>query len=66
MDANGKVTAVAAGATAITVTTVDGLKAAQATVSVNKVYSSGSGCAAGVGALALFALLPLCMRRKKR
>ncbi|MCD8233764.1 MAG: Ig-like domain-containing protein, partial [Cloacibacillus porcorum] len=66
VDANGKVTAVAAGATAITVTTVDGLKAAQATVSVNKVYSSGSGCAAGVGALALFTLLPLCMRRKKR
>ena len=66
VDANGKVTAVAAGATAITVTTVDGLKAAQATVSVNKVYSSGSGCAAGVGALALFTLLPLWMRRKKR
>ncbi|WP_425592144.1 Synerg-CTERM sorting domain-containing protein, partial [Cloacibacillus porcorum] len=36
------------------------------TVSVNKVYSSGSGCAAGVGALALFTLLPLWMRRKKR
>ena len=66
VDTNGKVTAVAVGSTAITVTTVDGLKAAQATVSVNKVYSSGSGCAAGVGALALFTLLPLCMRRKKR
>lgn len=64
VDANGKVTAVAAGATAITVTTVDGLKTAEAAVSVNKVYSSG--CAAGVGALALFALLPLWMRRKKR
>lgn len=66
VDANGKVTAVAAGATAITVTTIDGLKTAEATVSVNKVYSNGSGCAAGVGALALFALLPLWMRRKKR
>ena len=66
VDANGKVTAVAAGATAITVTTVDGLKAAQATVSVNKVYSSGSGCAAGVGTLALFALIPLWLRRRKR
>ena len=66
VDANGKVTAVAAGATAITVTTVDGLKAAQATVSVNKVYSSGSGCAAGVGALALLTLIPLWMIRRKR
>ena len=66
VDANGKVTAVAVGSTAITVTTIDGLKTAEATVSVNKVYSSGSGCAAGVGALALFTLLPLCMRRKKR
>ena len=66
VDANGKVTAVAVGSTAITVTTIDGLKTAEATVSVNKVYSSGSGCAAGVGALALFALLPLWMRRKKR
>lgn len=66
VDANGKVTAVAAGSTVITVTTVDGLKSAQATVSVNKVYSSGSGCAAGAGALAFFALIPLCMRRRKR
>ncbi|MCC8183237.1 Ig-like domain-containing protein [Cloacibacillus porcorum] len=66
VDANGKVTAVAVGSTAITVTTIDGLKTAEATVSVNKVYSSGSGCAAGVGALALFTLLPLWMRRKKR
>ncbi|WP_425592136.1 Synerg-CTERM sorting domain-containing protein, partial [Cloacibacillus porcorum] len=36
------------------------------TVSVNKVYSSGSGCAAGVGTLALFALIPLWLRRRKR
>lgn len=66
VDANGKVTAVAAGATAITVTTIDGLKTAKATVSVNKVYSSGSGCAAGVGALALLTLIPLWMIRRKR
>ncbi|MGN0882183.1 Ig-like domain-containing protein [Cloacibacillus porcorum] len=66
VDANGKVTAVAAGATAITVTTIDGLKTAEATVSVNKVYSSGSGCAAGVGALALLTLIPLWMIRRKR
>ena len=66
VDANGKVTAVAVGSTAITVTTIDGLKTAEATVSVNKVYSSGSGCAAGVGTLALFALIPLWLRRRKR
>ncbi|WP_455600526.1 Ig-like domain-containing protein [Cloacibacillus sp.] len=66
VDTNGKVTAVAAGTAAITVTTIDGLKTAEATVSVNRVYSSGSGCAAGVGALALFALVPLWMRRRKR
>lgn len=66
VDANGKVTALAVGFADITVTTDDGLKTAEATVSVNRLYSSGSGCAAGVGALALFALLPLWMRRKKR
>ncbi|WP_455600371.1 Ig-like domain-containing protein, partial [Cloacibacillus sp.] len=66
VDANGGVTALAVGFATITVTTDDGLKTAEATVSVNKVYSSGSGCAAGVGALALFALIPLWMRRRKR
>ncbi|MCD8163958.1 MAG: Ig-like domain-containing protein [Synergistaceae bacterium] len=66
VDANGKVTALAVGTAAITVTTVDGLKAAQATVSVNRVYTSGSGgCAAGVGALALFALIPLLLKKRR-
>ncbi|WP_455600525.1 Ig-like domain-containing protein, partial [Cloacibacillus sp.] len=65
VDANGKVTALAAGTAAITVTTVDGLKTAEATVSVNRVYTSGSGCAAGVGALALFALIPLLLKKRR-
>ncbi|MCD8163962.1 MAG: SYNERG-CTERM sorting domain-containing protein [Synergistaceae bacterium] len=59
-------TAIAVGTATITVTTDDGLKTAKATVSVNRVYSSGGGCAAGAGALALFALVPLWMRRRKR
>ncbi|WP_455594071.1 Ig-like domain-containing protein [Cloacibacillus porcorum] len=65
VDANGKVTAVEVGFATITVTTDDGLKTDQATVSVNRVYSSGSGCAAGVGALALFALLPLLLKKRR-
>ena len=66
VDANGKVTALAVGFAAITVTTDDGLKTAEATVSVNRVYTSGSGCATGAGALALLTLIPLWMRRRKR
>ena len=65
VDANGKVTALAVGFATITVTTDDGLKTAEATVSVNRLYSSGSGCAAGVGALALFALLPLLLKKRR-
>ncbi|WP_455594070.1 Ig-like domain-containing protein [Cloacibacillus porcorum] len=65
IDANGKVTAIAAGTATITVTTDDGLKTAKATVSVNRVYTSGSGCAAGVGALALFALIPLLLKKRR-
>ena len=65
VDANGKVTAVEVGFATITVTTDDGLKTAEATVSVNRLYSSGSGCAAGVGALALFALLPLLLKKRR-
>lgn len=66
VDANGGVTAVAIGTATITVTTDDGLKTAKATVSVNRVYTSGSGgCAAGVGALALFALLPLLLKKRR-
>ncbi|MCC8057822.1 Ig-like domain-containing protein [Cloacibacillus sp.] len=66
VDANGGVTAVAIGTATITVTTDDGLKAAQATVSVNRVYTSGSGgCAAGVGAMALFALIPLLLKKRR-
>ena len=65
VDANGKVTAVEVGFAAITVTTDDGLKTAEAAVSVNRVYTSGSGCAAGVGALALFALLPLLLKKRR-
>ncbi|WP_455599424.1 Ig-like domain-containing protein [Cloacibacillus sp.] len=66
VDANGGVTAVAIGTATITVTTDDGLKVAQATVSVNRVYTSGSGgCAAGVGAMALFALIPLLLKKRR-
>ncbi|MDO5116672.1 MAG: Ig-like domain-containing protein [Synergistaceae bacterium] len=76
VDANGRVRAAAAGTATITVTTVDGGKTATCAVTVNgeptptptPTPSGGSsgGCAAGIGATALLALLPFALRRRKK
>ncbi|MDO5116245.1 MAG: Ig-like domain-containing protein [Synergistaceae bacterium] len=74
VDANGLVTAVTAGTATITVTTVDGNYTASCAVTVNGTPTptptpsggSSGGCAAGIGAMALLALLPLVLRRRKR
>ncbi len=65
VDDKGNVKALAVGEATITAVTADGKHDAEAKVTVANRHSSGSGCAAGVGALALFALIPLLLRRKK-
>ncbi len=72
VDANGVVTAAAPGSATITVTTADGGKTATCAVTVSAQPqpapsggSGGGGCAAGWGALALLAAVPLFARRKK-
>lgn len=63
VDENGKITAVAEGTATITVMTEDGSFSAECQVDV-AAGGSSSGCASGVGALALLALIPLMLKRK--
>lgn len=65
VDNEGNVKALAVGEATITAMTADGKHDAAAKVTVANRHSGGSGCAAGVGALALFALIPLLLRKKK-
>ncbi|WP_302806524.1 Ig-like domain-containing protein [Cloacibacillus porcorum] len=65
VDNEGNVKALAVGEATITAMTADGKHDAAAKVTVANRHSSGNGCAAGVGALALFALIPLLLRKKK-
>ncbi|MCD7952537.1 MAG: Ig-like domain-containing protein [Synergistaceae bacterium] len=65
VDGEGNVKAIAVGEATITAMTEDGKHDAEAKVTVANRHSGGSGCAAGVGALALFALIPLLLRKKK-
>lgn len=65
VDNEGNVKALAVGEATITAVTADGKHDAAAKVTVANRHSGGNGCAAGVGALALFALIPLLLRRKK-
>ena len=65
VDDEGNVKALAVGEATITAMTADGKHDAEAKVTVANRHSSGNGCAAGVGALALFALIPLLLRKKK-
>ncbi|MDO5116451.1 MAG: Ig-like domain-containing protein [Synergistaceae bacterium] len=72
VDANGLVTAIAAGTATITVTTEEGAFTASCAVTVSGAPTptpsggSSGGCAAGIGAAALLALLPPALRRRKR
>ncbi|MDO5114813.1 MAG: Ig-like domain-containing protein [Synergistaceae bacterium] len=74
VDANGLVTAIAAGTATITVTTEEGAFTATCAVTVNGAPTptptpsggSSGGCAAGIGATALLALLPFALRRRKK
>ena len=65
VDNEGNVKALAVGEATITAMTADGKHDAAAKVTVANRHSGGNGCAAGVGALALFALIPLLLRKKK-
>lgn len=65
VDNEGNVKAIAVGEATITAMTADGKHDAAAKVTVANRHSGGNGCAAGVGALALFALIPLLLRKKK-
>lgn len=65
VDNEGNVKALAVGEATITAMTADGKHDAAAKVTVANRRSGGNGCAAGVGALALFALIPLLLRKKK-
>ncbi|MDO5116146.1 MAG: Ig-like domain-containing protein [Synergistaceae bacterium] len=74
VDANGLVTAIAAGTATITVTTEEGAFTASCAVTVNGTPTptptpsggSSGGCAAGMGAAALLALLPLALIRRRK
>ena len=65
VDNEGNVKAIAVGEATITAMTADGKHDAAAKVTVANRHSGGNGCAAGVGALALFALIPLLLKKKK-
>lgn len=65
VDNEGNVKAIAVGEATITAMTAGGKHDAAAKVTVANRHSGGNGCAAGVGALALFALIPLLLRKKK-
>ena len=73
VDADGKVTTVSIGNATITVTTDDGGKEASTSVMVSPDPVLGdmigtvvhNGCSAGVGAMALFALIPLLLKKRR-
>ncbi|MCD7953859.1 MAG: Ig-like domain-containing protein [Synergistaceae bacterium] len=68
VDESGKVTALSVGTTVVTAKAGEKSAACTVTVARKKTGGSGSshGCAAGLGALPMLALVPIWMRRKKR